>query len=427
MSLQLGDYFYCIAEFMFENFRHIIFLIFLAPSLFWSSPVYSQSDLDLARSHLEAGELEKAIQLAGVLPANLALDAALIQVRAHIELGNYKLAKQFGQTAISISPKSFDARFLYALALERSGEQGLALVHFRRAIDFASNDSQRRFAANGVSRIGAAKSLNLSGSLGLAPSTNFNKATSNKEVDLVLGSAEITSADPIGDVGLTYSAEATISKFPSLAFALSGMAASSSTAQQFIGSLSYRTRTPSGSNVAAVYQSRWVGGDHHQNRLELTSTIPSRFVDSLSLGLDLVSFSDGSRVTAPRLSLSNELFRSDNLLINGEFRAKSYNSTKFEYAGNEVGLSLTSFFEIGKFDTQLAGSLNVRNWDAAYSLFPDARRDQDKIVSFVVAPKELSFWGLRPIARASFIDRASNIAIYDIQSQDFYFGYEARF
>lgn len=410
--------------------RHIkehILKILAACVIFCTQPALAQSELETARAFLEAGKYQEAIEIAELLPAELGLDATLIRTRAFLELGDFQSAKLNGRQAVSIAPTSFDARFLFALALERSGENTAAVVQYRRAIDFSQSDSQRRFAATAVQRIGSTKAIALTGSVGLAPSTNFNKATANDEVDLVFGTAEITSADPRAGVGLTYSVSASFQKLNGFTVETSGLLGSDTTANQTSGSVSYTKDTDAGSTFSAKLSSLWVGGEHSFSKLSASSTIPSGIVEDVTAGLEAVSFSGGGSEVAPWISISEEIFRADNVIVSGEMRAKRHISRFEEYASSEGGVSVSAAFELADFDAQVAGSLNFRSWDSPYSLFPNARRDKDHIASIVISPNDMSFWGLKPVARLTFIDRQSNISIYEIQSQDFYVGYEAQF
>lgn len=412
---------------MFRRNYCTIFVASLAIVLLFLKPAFADSNLDVARRHLELGEYADAIQLAAKLPMEYALDAALIKTRAHIGLGNYQAAKASGKIAVKISSRSYDARFLYALALERSGEAGHAVVQYRRAIDFASSAGQIRNAAASIRRIESKKSVSFSGSLGLAPSTNFDKVTSNDEVDLVFGTAQITSADPTGDVAVTYSAIVAIRQVPDLTFGTSGLLARDSSSNQLTGAIDYKTTNRDGSTVSAGFQTRWVSGQLFQNRVTLSSGFPTKFADQVNVGIDAISYAGGGSEVSPAISISKKLLQSDEVRVTGSVRAKRHGSTDPEYAAISGGISISAHFEVGKFDTQIAGSLNLRNWDSAYSLFPEPRQDQDQILSLVVSPNNASLLGLRPTARASFLKRQSNIAIYEIQSQDFYFGYEANF
>ena len=241
-----------------------------------------------------------------MLPAELALDAALIQARVYIETGDFERAVAAGRAAVKLSQTSSDARFLLALAFERSGENTTSIIQYRRAIDLANNDPQRRLAAAAIRRISATRRMRVSGSVGLAPSTNFNKATSNDEVDLVFGTAEITSADPKGDVGATYSANAEIDGLTGVSFGVSGLLARDRSQNQISGSVSYTTSLESGHALSATALSQWVGGAHYRDRLDLSSQSQLNGSRTLTFGLEAISYANGNKQVSPYLAASNK-------------------------------------------------------------------------------------------------------------------------
>ena len=402
-------------------------VLFVAIALSQPGVAAGQSLLDDTRALLSAGQFNDAIANASELSETHPLDAALVLARANLELGFYEQAEIAAKRAVDLAPFGFDARFLLATALARQGRTSSARLQFRRAIDLATNEGQETLARNAIRNIAAERPVQFSGLFGLVPSTNFNKATRNDEVDLVFGTAEITSADPRGDIGVTYALGAEFSKLPGFALNLSGLYAENADERQATIGMTYDKDISDDQSISARYQSRWLGQDFYQNRLYLATTRRTELVDKISGGIELVSYASGERETDVFASATREIFRDQSFALNGELRVKRHSSDSANIASWAAGVSLWAMFETDRFDTQLAFSFNVRDWDTAAALFPSARYDQDRLISVVVSPKKTSFLGLKPALRASFLNRDSNISIYEIQSQDYYFGYETRF
>lgn len=402
-------------------------VLIVAIALSQSGVAAGQSLLDDTRALLSAGQFNDAIANASELSKTHPLDAALVLARANLELGFYEQAEIAAKRAVELAPLGFDARFLLATTLARQGRTSSARLQFRRAIDLARNEGQETLARNAIRNMAAERPVQFSGLFGLVPSTNFNKATKNDEVDLVFGTAEITSADPRGDIGLTYALGAEFSKLPGFALNLSGLYAENEDERQATIGMTYDKDISDDQSISTRYQSRWLGQELYQNRLYLATTRRTEMVDKISGGIELVSYASGERETDVFASATHEIFRDQTFALNGELRVKRHSSDSANIASWAAGVSLWAMFETDRFDAQLAFSFNVRDWDTAAALFPSARYDQDRLISVVVSPKKTSFLGLKPALRASFLNRDSNISIYEIQSQDFYFGYETRF
>ncbi len=407
-----------------RSFRATIVLIV---SLSFAFPAYASSELDQARQALGSRDFAKAIEIAAELPENLALDAALISARAYLELGQFADASIAAKSAVDLGPTSFDARFLFATALERSGSPNLAAIQFRRAIDLSRNDFERQISVDAISRIGASKAIQLRGSIGLSPSTNFNKATSNEEVELIFGTGSIVSDKPRGAVGLSYSVSAASPSFPGYSLGISGILAEEKEDGRTTIAVSKRSPTEAG-YLDLGLQSSWSGGEYYQNRVSLfSSNQVAEFADSLTYGVEAISFAGGVSELDLSAAARITLLEADAVTLTADLRAKRHISESVKLASVSGGLSLSGQFDLDVFDAQIAGSLNVRKWDSVEAFFVQARRDQDALISVLVSPKKFSILGLKPVLRGSNFRRSSNIATYDIESQDFYFGFEAKF
>ena len=409
---------------LFRSFRASIVLIV---SLSFAFPAFASSELDRARQALGSKDFAKAIEIAVELPANMALDAALINARAYLELGKFADASIAAKSAVDLDPTSFDARFLLATALERSGSPNLAAIQFRRAIDLSRNDFERQISVDAISRIGASKAVQLRGSIGLSPSTNFNKATSNEEVELIFGTGSIVSDKPRGALGLSYSVSAENPSFPEYSLGISGILAEETEDGRTTIAVSKRLPTGAG-YVDLGLQGSWSGGEYYQNSVSLLSSNQvAEFADSLTYGVEAISFAGGVSELDLSAAARFTLLEADAVTLTADLRAKRHISESVKLASVSGGLSLSGQFDLSVFDAQISGSLNARKWDGVEALFVRARHDQDALISVLVSPKNFSIYGLKPVLRGSSFRRNSNIATYDIISQDFYFGLQVTF
>jgi len=90
-------------------------------------------------------------------------------------------------------------------------------------------------------------------------------------------------------------------------------------------------------------------------------------------------------------------------------------------------LSLVADWQVGQAGLKASFGLNVREWDNVFWQYPQPRSDKDTIASIEISPKAVTIFGLHPIVQASWLRRQSNIATYELDSNDLYTGFAASF
>ena len=390
----------------------------------------AQDALLHARELMEKGAYNDALEATAQLAATHPLDAHLIRARIFLETGRFASAETAARAAVDVAGNSFDARFLLALSLERREKYSQAVAQFRLTFDLASSDLERTLVSEAIHRITTKRDWVVSASFGLLPSTNANKVTANDQVDTIFGSSTIED-DPYSGVGVSYSASVRQTSKSPLAVVVSGQMFSDPGLWQTSINLTYSTRLADGSDADVSLLRNWSGGEHQRDQISFEISrkveIGSQLDASLSSRLSHMAYVAGDKVTGISSALSVPLFSETGYEFSGQFRVDRQASVSTEYASVGAGMSLIAVIDRPVLDVELAASLNARDWDGAYGLFPLARSDLDVLLSARISPNEFSVFGLQPILRASFLNRSSNIAMYDLESFDVYTGLQAAF
>lgn len=397
-------------------------------ALFGPSSLVAEPMLDTARAALERGEYEAALTAADGLVTSYPYDAFLIRSRALLESGRYAAAEEAARQAVALNPKSFDARFLLAVSLEKSGNQAQAELQYRRSFDFASNEFEAELASNAVNRMTSERDWKLSVSMGLIPSSNINKMTTNDTVELTVGTGTISSPDPYSGVGAAFGLNAEQSGYSNLSFGIVGQVFEDANLNSYVIEAAISPDLIDGMATNAAVQTSWKGGDLLLNQVSFNiqrNLILGGRDATAAAKTAYTRISSGEEVFEVSGAYSIPLEETPNYMLNGQIRADRQNSDSEKFASTGLGISLIAAVSSAHFDIETAISINLRDWDAAYSGYANIRSDRDLLMSTRISPRQYSFFGLKPVVRTSFWDRNSTLATEDKQSFDMYLGVEA--
>lgn len=387
----------------------------------------SISTLEHARIALQHGEYATAIALAEELRMDYPLDAALIQARAGFETGAWDLALKAAETAVSIDASSYDARIFLGAILERSGRKTLAQLHFRRAFDLAETPSQRLVAADAVRRTQSSRSFRLSGQFGLAPSTNINRAAPDGQVNLLIGTGTITSEPPRADTGISYALTARAQQLPGIEVALSGLWLEDRSLRQNSVAVQFENHENAEQTSAFSILGHWRGGDHFMTRATFELTKDLGQANQLVLSAGATEYEDEGRQSDLSIQFERDVFKTSTRNLTVMAQAARVNSESAALASSSGTLGATLTLKGGGASLTMSPQFRVALWDAAVNPLPDARSDQQFKLSFSLKPQNVSYYGFRPVLGGALIHRDSNIALYNLQSEDLFLGLEASF
>ena len=155
---------------LFRNIRVFIVMIALAGAAQANTPQTIQKLLAQGK-HAQA--LVHAQGLMQIHP----FDAYVLRIRAEIEMGNLTQAELSVNAALLQFPKASVLYFQKAIIMARLGNTAHAGFLYRRALDLAQTDHDRGVVRNALRAHRAAQQLKFSGGVGIAPTTNANRAT----------------------------------------------------------------------------------------------------------------------------------------------------------------------------------------------------------------------------------------------------------
>ena len=410
------------------------FYHFLGPFLIACAPVgvsaqSSSDDLFAARLLVEQGRFSQAIQLSHQIEDVFPLDAALIQVRSYLARGKVELALKAGMRAVSLDPNRFDAHFLLASVLEASGNPRNAKLRYRLAYDASVSDIEKTLAASAIRRLDLGKDWRFSYNLGIAPSSNVEKATANATVNLITGPATIASDGPVAGSGLNYSF--TLRQFDpdGLVLSTSGFLYEDPSQSNLNVRLGFGLDLFEDFPTDFAVEQKYIGPDLYRNRASVRANLDSGLSSEmgLSTGVAWTAYVDGSSVTEVSATLIRDLFASERASVFGQFDFARHSSDSAEYAAEMVGVTISSNVKFPSFAVRGSVGVAAWDWDEAYWLYPTPRQDRSVTISGQIAASKVSFYGMQPIFKGSWQKRQSNIATYDLESFDLFTGFVSSF
>lgn len=400
----------------------------LSACLFLLLPAVARSETDLlaqARLFMEQGSFHQALDAARAIEDLHPVDAALIQARSYMGTGQSQLAIDAAQRALLLDPQRFDAHYLLALALETAGQSLRAELQYRRAFDFSTSEVERALALDAIHKLEYRKDWKVSVSLGLAPSSNVNKTTSNNTVTLISGPASITSDAPYSGLGLAYNLNLSETDKSGLSFGIRGQIYKDPSLANTIASIGYKTMVASELPTKVSFERQFHGEDFYRDRLAANVEMSGPIGASLTVAA--VNYAKGDQVTEVFGSFDRTLFSFERVEVGGQLRLERKLSDSSEYAAAGAGVSLFADWQAGQAGFKASVGLNARQWDDVYWQYPEPRSDRDALASLEISPQAVSIFGLHPVVQGSWLRRQSNIATYEVESFDFYTGLAASF
>ena len=256
----------------------------LSTCIFLFLPVVAKSGtepLEQARLFMEQGRFPQALHAARALEELYPVDAALIQARSYMGTGQSQSAIDAAQRALSLDPQRFDAHYLLALALETAGQGLRAELQYRRAFDFSTSEVERALTLDAIHRLEDAKDWKFAVNLGLAPSSNVNKTTSNDTVTLISGPSSITSDAPYSGLGLAYTLNLSEAHGSGFSFGLRGQVYEDSSLANTVVSIGYKTMAARELPTIVSFERQFHGEDFYRDRLAATIDMSGVLDDAL--------------------------------------------------------------------------------------------------------------------------------------------------
>lgn len=404
------------------------FASILCACVFLFLPVVAKSEADTlaqARLFMEQGRFQQALKAASAIEALHPVDAALIQARSYMGTGQSQSAIEAAQRALSLDPQRFDAHYLLALALETAGQSLRAELQYRRAFDVSSSEVERALTLEAIHRLEGAKDWKVSVNLGLAPSSNVNKATSNETVTLISGPSPIHRDPPYSGVGLAYNLNLSETDKSGLSFGIRGQIYEDPSLANTVVSVGYNTFVAAELPTKVSFERQFHGEDFYRDRLSANVEMSGPIDASLTVAA--VNYAKGDQVTEVFGSFDRTLFSFGRVEVGGQLRLERKLSDSPEYAAAGAGMTLIAGWQAGQTGFKASLGYNARQWDDVYWQYPQPRSDRDALASLEISPQAVSIFGLYPVVQGSWLRRQSNIATYEVESFDFYTGLAASF
>ncbi len=423
------------------------------------APLHAETPVDLraAQTALAQGQYDQARANALAIQNQHPVDAALIYAKASLELGLLDDAERAANEAIRLAPALADPRVMKGLIRLRKGQPRRALFHLRRGLDLSRIDLERTRIRQILRNTQAQLRLQFFGGVGLAPSSNVAKVTSETEFDPTsLAGGNLNGAfNP-------------------------GISAESGVGAQFWFGANYRLYSgPAGglNVVARLGQSDYQGSefDNRQLTTALTWTLPNaRQTAQTQIGLQSGRFmhetSDDYRFLGisidHRIPLGASTLRTAQQTLAFSYKRLGYrydvaglhfdqNTYGLGYArqtsprtrwsvdltvqdrqaisasiaNEQVGLTVGTRRAIGTsgWVTDISASLRYARWDGLEFGFAEKRWERDLGLSVGFENPNISYFGFTPSVRFSALERTSNQNIREFDSQDIFIGFQNAF
>ena len=143
-------------------------------TLFFMLSSSLRADLTTARIALQTRKFELALAQAEDLAVTHPFDNAMIVVRAHVELGQFKKAQTSAARA-GLGPKIGGPPHPKSPRTARPGQTAAGHVSPAPRVDLSTDQNERITATRLLRQIQAGLTVKISGSLDIAPSSNINK------------------------------------------------------------------------------------------------------------------------------------------------------------------------------------------------------------------------------------------------------------
>ena len=393
-------------------------------------------DLAAAKGALAGRDFPTAIAQAGRVADTHPYDAAMIQARAHMELGQLDPALAAVGRAKMARPNDSAAYALEGLILLRMGRPGRAMLSLRRALDLAENDQQKSIARALIRQAKSAQKWQVQGGIGIVPSSNLNKATTAETITVLIpGTTTPVNAQLVGGqaesgTGLRLFGQATRTMGPwGLSFGGDITHTDDPSLRQHALQFGL-TRTVGASRLGLTHQRRFVGGDafvattalrfDHQVALPEQSALrftvglahQNRFDDPLRDGYITTAGVRWIKLLRPTLAWDMGV-EVQNTASRSAFEASRAVTVD---VGARGALAGTGWVWDGRLH------LGVGRWDDVAPFEPLARRDRQVGLSFSAQNNNVSFYGLTPTYGISAQRRKSNLGRHDIRSVDLFIG-----
>lgn len=421
-------------------------------TIFFGAIPAQATTLPEAQQALITQQYEQAISIAQDISGTYPVDAALIQARSYLELGQLDHAKHFANAAIQMVPNTAQPRVLLAMIHMREGHKRRANITLRRALDLAGSAQERAGISQLLRQLNKDIRFKLTGGVALMPSTNIAKTTSAETVTtLAIGGSGLTTEQYNPDqelksgiglnlwVGAAYVIPLSRDGQISYNFNQNWVRYSSSEFNSEVWNVGASVRFP----LSSSGQSYTIGAKHtqnfdheeqvyHSNMIYLNWRQPldgrpspiSKRALNWNLSHEAVRRTDGRDFDLQNLGLTyqwpakrNGFWHLGLSRTNRESAAVNLANAKTTLSGgrryvfNQSGLIL-----------DINASLSRAKWDDIEPLFPEIRWENDTNASITVRRPATSFFGLTPYFRWSYLNRRSNQNIREVQSHDLFMG-----
>lgn len=401
-------------------------------ALVWTSAAWA--DLSAAKTALGARDFPTAITQARAVAHQHPYDAAMIEARAQMELGQLDPALAAVSRAKAAKPRDSAAHALEGLIYLRMKRPGRAMVALRRALDLAENDQQKNIARALIRQARAAQTWHVQGGIGIVPSTNANKATTAQTITVLIpGTATPVQAQLVGGqaksgTGLRMFGQASRQMGAwSLSFGgdVTHMRDPALRQQSLQGGLTW---TKGATRLGLTHQYRWVGGDG----FSATTTLRADHQRTLSPHRALrysASLADRQRYDDPLKDARVTTFalrylaapRPGRVWDLGVEVQNVVSASAFEAARHLVlDAGIRGATGAWGWDARLRAGLG--RWDNVAPFEPLARRDRSLGLSLSAQNNNVSFYGLTPTYGIGIQHRSSNLARHDLRSVDLFIG-----
>ena len=418
-----------------DPMRSGVFISLLAGMCLLTGP--ATADLAGARAALQRGDFAGAVQEAQtVLPAQ-AYDKGMIVGRSALELGDYDQAMASVTSAKAARPRDSAAHALEGLILMRQGKRGRAELVLRRALDLAKTPQQKAIAAGLIRQVRNTREWQVEAGLGLAPSTNINKATTADKITVLIPGTDTTTTaiftggQAKSGTGLRYYGQArrAISPKFNLHFGLSGTEYKDTSVSSLAGQIGLAFHTDGHHwGLSQVWQG--FGGQRFSDTTTLTYRTSKSFTDQNALQFDL-SYAAQNRHDDPtkdnttaRAGLTYATLLNPQLRVTAGGYVQQRKSDNAFVAARHMGVTVGADYKLAGTGWQVGAGLDLSfgQWDGIAPLEPEVRRDHSAVLSLKAQNKNISLYGLTPTYGVTMQSRQSNLARHRIESIDLFLG-----
>ena len=401
-----------------------------------------------AQTALLTGNFPQALHMAqGPLTQSHPFDAAMIRARAALGLGQFPLALKAAQDAQAVRPNDSAARAFEGMARLGLGQTTKAMLSLRRALDLARTPQDKNIARTLIRQAKAQQKWIWNGGVGIAPSSNINKATTAESIGLVVGGDTVDApftGQAVSGTGLRLfggvTRNVTIHPKAQLSFntnlsgnfykdsSFSNQAVQANVALNMHHSQAYQTQVK-----LSYHGSQFSGDPFAETRgFDITGkrALPKpgagpRFL-TYTLGYDDQLRYDAAENanTTKRARLAYTWTPTPHqqwtLGISASDRDSDSNFVAARHIGADLGLRLLP--KNAPWQISLGAGVKKGDWARQASTEPDIRHDTEMSFSLSAQNNNVSFFGLTPTYGFSYLRRKSNLPRHDITSQDVFIG-----